>query len=367
MAEVGLEKVNKRYGKVEAVKDLNLNIKDKEFFCLLGPSGCGKSSTLRMIAGLEPITSGTISIGGRIVNNLEPKDRDIAMVFENYALYPHMSVYENLSYPLRIRKFPPPEIDKRVREVAELLQITELLNRRPRQLSGGQQQRVGLGRAIVRKASVYLMDEPISHLDAKLRILMRAELKRLQKELDTTTIYVTHDQSEALAMADRVAIMNLGVLQQVGTPDEIFNRPQNLFVAGFVGDPPMNFFDCELVSRNGGLFLCGEGFEIKVPESHYPTVRNAGSKHFVLGIRPGALTPMHQWPEQEIEALSYIRGEVIVTEPLGEEMILNVKVGNVMAKAKTSIGFKAHMGDMIWLGVNSEKIHIFDKATGKAV
>ncbi|MBC7189910.1 ATP-binding cassette domain-containing protein, partial [Candidatus Aerophobetes bacterium] len=249
MAEVILKGVYKRYGRVEAVKNLNLHIKDKEFFCLLGPSGCGKSSTLRMIAGLEEISEGIIKIGNRIINNLEPKDRDVAMVFENYALYPHMTVYENLSYPLKGRGMTSSEIDKRVRYIAGLLQIAELLDRKPRQLSGGQKQRVALGRAIVRNPQVFLMDEPISHLDAKLRTLMRAELKRLQRELNTTTIYATPDQREAIAMADTIAIINKGEIQQIGTPLEIFNFPANEFVAGFTGEPPMNLFDCSVESK----------------------------------------------------------------------------------------------------------------------
>ena len=363
MAEVKLEGVHKKYGKVEAVKDLNIHIKDKEFFSLLRPSGCGKSSTLRMIAGLEKITGGIIRIGGRIVNNVEPKDRDIAMVFENYALYPHMTVYENLSYPLRIRRIPSSEIEEGVRHAAEALRISELLGRRPRQLSGGQQQRVGVGRAIVRKPQVFLMDEPISHLDAKLRTLMRVELKRLQKDLDTTTIYVTHDQLEAISMADRIAILDFGVLQQVGTPDEIFNKPANIFVAGFVGDPPMNFFDCEAVSKDAEVFLCGKGFEVKVPSSFSSKLKDLASKSFVMGIRPGDFVPERKPPKKN----NLISSEVVVTEPLGDELILNVKVGDVMVKVKTDIDFQAEIGDVVWLQINYKRFHLFDKETGRVV
>ena len=363
MAEVRLEGVCKKYGKVEAVKNLDIRIKDKEFFSLLGPSGCGKSSTLRMIAGLEKITEGIIRIGDRIVNNVEPKDRNVAMVFENYALYPHMTVYENLSYPLRIRKVPQSEIEKGVKHAAEALQISELLGRRPRQLSGGQQQRVGVGRAIVRNPQVFLMDEPISHLDAKLRTLMRAELKRLQKDLDTTTIYVTHDQLEAISMADRIAIMNFGVLQQVGTPDEIFNKPANIFVAGFVGDPPMYFFDCETIDKAGEVFLRGDGFEVKTSDPVSSKLKSLTSKSLVMGIRPGDFIPRRKPSKKN----NLIKSEVVVTEPLGDELILNVKVGEVMAKVKTDIDFRAEMGDKVWLQIDYRRFHIFDKGTGRVV
>ncbi|MBC7190454.1 ATP-binding cassette domain-containing protein, partial [Candidatus Aerophobetes bacterium] len=272
-------------------------------------------------------------------------------------------VYENLSYPLRIRKMPPSEIDKRVRYIAEILQITDLLDRKPRQLSGGQQQRVGVGRAIVRNPQVFLMDEPISHLDAKLRTLMRAELKRLQRELNTTTIYVTHDQQEAISMADRIGVMNLGVLQQVGTPDEIFNRPANIFVAGFIGDPPMNFFECRARRKQGEMFLQGSGFEIKVPLSLSSKVDAIASDALVIGIRPPDFIPR----TKPLAGNNLVKGEVVVTEPLGEEEIVNVKIGDVIAKVQTSIDFQVDRGQIIWLEVNYEGLHIFDKDTGKAI
>ena len=255
MAEIQIKDLCKNFGKVKAVIDLNLGIKDKEMLCLLGPSGCGKTTSLRMVAGLERPTSGTIHIGGKDVTNLPPRDRDIAMVFENYALYPQMTVFENIAFPLKVKEVPEIEIKEKVMKAAGILEIQDLVDRNINQLSGGQKQRVAMGRAIVRNPSVFLMDEPISHLDAQLRAHMRGEIKRLQKDLGTTMIYVTHDQLEAMSMADRVAIMNFGVLQQLGTPDEIFNEPVNEFVAGFIGDPPINFINGSLIEDSGRISI----------------------------------------------------------------------------------------------------------------
>src|SRR5512136_2209982 len=262
MARVVLENIGKNFGSVEAVKDFNLTIEDKEFAILVGPSGCGKSTALRMVAGLEEPTTGTIYIGDRAVNDFPPKDRDIAMVFQEYALYPHMSVYKNMAFGLKLRKFPKSEIDQRVREASEILGIQEFLDRKPKQLSGGQRQRVAVGRAIVRKPAVFLFDEPLSNLDAKLRVQMRAEIKRLQQQLKTTTLYVTHDQVEAMTMGSKIVVMKDGLIQQIGAPLEIYNRPANLFVAGFIGSPVMNFIPCRILSKGGRLWIDAEAFEL---------------------------------------------------------------------------------------------------------
>src|SRR5216117_1960160 len=266
MAQVMMKDLNKKYDEVHAVKDVNLHIRDKEFMVLVGPSGCGKSTTLRMVAGLEEITSGEISIGDRVVNDLPPKDRDIAMVFQNYALYPHMSVYDNMAFGLKMRKFPKPEIQKRVQDAAEILGIQELLKRKPRQLSGGQRQRVAVGRAIVRHPQVFLFDEPLSNLDAKLRVQMRVELKRLHERLETTAIYVTHDQVEAMTLGDRVVVMKDGWIQQVGEPMELYNAPATRFVAGFIGSPAMNFAAVTVTEANGSLIAESSGLRIELPD-----------------------------------------------------------------------------------------------------
>lgn len=368
MASVTINKVWKRYGKVEAVKNLSLECKDKEFLCLLGPSGCGKSSTLRMVAGLEKISEGTISIGDRVVNELEPKDRDVAMVFESYALYPHKTVFENMAYPLQLRshQYSSAQIKERVKHAAEILEISDLLDRMPRQLSGGQRQRVAIGRAIVREPQVFLMDEPISHLDAKLRTHMRGELKHLQKVLNATMLYVTHDQLEAMSMADRIAIMNLGVLQQFGTPDEIFNHPANQFVAGFVGDPPMNFTNCRLEADGDRWNLVHEAFKISIPPELKSKIeangrRVTGSLPVILGVRPESFTVSGTKTSEEAFA-----AEVYVTEPLGEDRIVDVTVHGNKVKLKTSIDFEPRMGDKIWLEVSKKKMHLFDQETTKA-
>src|SRR5881397_3166400 len=286
MAQVVLKDLNKKYDEVHAVKDVNLHIQDKEFIVLVGPSGCGKSTTLRMVAGLEEITSGEISIGDRVVNDLPPKDRDIAMVFQNYALYPHMTVYDNMAFGLKMRKFARPEIRKRVQDAAEILCIQDLLKRKPRQLSGGQRQRVALGRAIVRHPRVFLFDEPLSNLDAKLRGQMRVELKKLHERLGTTAIYVTHDQVEAMTLGDRVVVMRDGWVQQVGDPLELYNQPANRFVAGFIGSPAMNFANVQIGAENGGLWATGEGIRLKMPAPLAERLGPCSGKEMTLGIRP---------------------------------------------------------------------------------
>src|ERR1700687_4502853 len=286
MGQVVLKGINKFYDSVHAVKDVNLQIRDKEFVVFVGPSGCGKTTTLRMIAGLEAISSGDISIDGNVVNELAPMDRDIAMVFQNYALYPHMSVYDNMAFGLKMRKFEKPEIDQRVREAADILGIGKLLKRKPRQLSGGQRQRVALGRAIVRHPRVFLFDEPLSNLDAKLRVQMRVELKKLHERLGTTAIYVTHDQVEAMTLGDRVVVMRDGRVQQVGDPLELYNQPANLFVAGFIGSPAMNFASVRITSENSALWALSEGIRLKLPEALAQRLGPSSGKEVTLGIRP---------------------------------------------------------------------------------
>ncbi len=361
MAQVKLEKVWKKYGDVEAVKNLNIDCRDREFLCLLGPSGCGKSSTLRMIAGLEAITSGKVYINDAVVNGIDPYRRDIAMVFENYALYPHRKVYENLAYPLRVQKKPQAEIDARVKRAADILEITPLLDRWPRQLSGGQKQRVAIGRAIVRDPKVFLLDEPISHLDAKLRTHMRGELKRLHRDLDATMIYVTHDQLEAMTMADRIAVLNFGELQQLGTPDDVFNHPQNKFVAGFLGDPPINFLPCRLHKNEAGWQMVHERFKLQLPESvtrKFIRKDLADGMAVDLALRPESFEvfPM-QVPGADMT------GNVYVTEPLGEDIIIDISIGKEKVKARTVIGGNWQIDAPIWMKVRYDRVHLFDSST----
>src|SRR5262245_40867979 len=320
MAQVVMKDLNKKYDEVHAVKDVNLNIRDKEFVVLVGPSGCGKTTTLRMVAGLEEISGGEIVIGDRVVNDLPPKDRDIAMVFQNYALYPHMTVYDNMAFGLKMRKFPKAEIEKRVQEAADLLGIRELLKRKPRQLSGGQRQRVAVGRAIVRHPQVFLFDEPLSNLDAKLRVQMRVELKRLHDRLETTAIYVTHDQVEAMTLGDRVVVMKDGWIQQVGEPLELYGRPANKFVAGFIGSPAMNFAEGVVGEQGGALTVSNPGLTIPVPPARAERLRAYKGQSVTIGVRP-----------EDIHIASDSRtgfdAVVDVVEPLGSEILLDVKVG----------------------------------------
>lgn len=362
MARVAVRNLTKRFGKVVAVDHATFEVKDGEFVVLLGPSGSGKTTTLRLIAGLEVPDEGEIWIGDRLVNDLPPKDRDVAMVFQNYALYPHMKVYDNLAFPLKLRKLPKDEIDRRVREVARLLRIEELLDRYPRQLSGGQQQRVALGRAIVRRPQVFLMDEPLSNLDAKLRIYMRAELKRLQRELGVTTIYVTHDQAEAMTMADRIIVFNEGKIQQIGTPSELYHKPANLFVAGFIGAPAMNFFDCSLVEEDGEVVLDAGYFRVRLPKDLAEVVKKeAKSSELILGVRPEHITLLEKPTPESFEA------EVYVVEPLGSETIIDFKLGEKIYKAKYPGEIMLAPGEKIHLAFDINKIHLFDKRTEKAI
>lgn len=362
MGDVELRHVTKRFGTVEAVKDISLKVIDKEFLTLLGPSGCGKTTILRMISGLEVPTSGDILIGGKKVNDLSPRDRDIAMVFQSYALYPHMTVYDNLAFPLKIKKKPKDETSKRVKEAATLLGIDKYLNRKPKELSGGEQQRVALGRAIVRNPQVFLMDEPLSNLDAKLRVHMRTELIRLQKELATTLIYVTHDQLEAMTMSDRIAIIEAGKLVQLDNPQGIYRMPANLFVAGFVGSPSMNFFDCSLVKKDGLAMLDAGAFTYELdPELSKLVIDRATGSEVALGVRPADIAIRLEKRENGIPA------EVYVVEPLGDQLLVDFKLGAGVYKAFGPADLRAGIGDKVFIEFNRGKIHIFDKKTEKAI
>ncbi|MFN2443760.1 MAG: ABC transporter ATP-binding protein [Thermoanaerobaculia bacterium] len=358
MAGVTFEKVGKRFGPVAVIHDFDLEVRDREFMVLVGPSGCGKSTALRMIAGLEDLSEGTIRIGERVVNDLAPKERDIAMVFQSYALYPHMTVRENLEFGLKIRKMPREERERLVEESASILGIDQLLDRKPKQLSGGQRQRVAVGRAIVRKPAVFLFDEPLSNLDAKLRVQMRAEITRLQKKLETTCVYVTHDQVEAMTMGDRIAIMNAGRLQQVGTPLEVYDTPANLFVANFIGTPPMNFFRATV--GEGGLQLKAETFTIDLPARLSAAAKAHAGKTLTAGIRPEnvrAVRDQARGTTAEIEAV------VEIVEPLGHEAIVYARAGEDPFITAVDPHQMPRQGDRIPLHLELDRIHLFDPET----
>jgi multiple sugar transport system ATP-binding protein len=363
MARVLMRSLNKKYDEVHAVIDVNLEIHDQEFVVLVGPSGCGKTTTLRMVAGLESITSGRVLIDDTVVNELAPMDRDIAMVFQNYALYPHMSVYDNMAFGLKMRKFDKPEIARRVQEAAEILGIHELLKRKPRQLSGGQRQRVALGRAIVRHPQVFLFDEPLSNLDAKLRVQMRVELKKLHERLGTTAIYVTHDQVEAMTLGDRVVVMRDGRVQQVGDPMELYSSPANRFVAGFLGSPAMNFAGVRIAAQNGGLWAEREGIRIKVPQPMVPRLGNYAGKEVTFGVRP---EDMHIAGEADPNDLSF-DAAVEVVERLGSEILLDVAVGSATMVASVAPTATAKVHEKLRLAVNPERLHFFDNETEAAI
>jgi len=363
MAKVLLKDLNKKYDDTHAVKNVNLEIRDREFVVLVGPSGCGKTTTLRMVAGLEEITSGEISIDGRVVNDLPPMDRDIAMVFQNYALYPHMSVYDNMAFGLKMRKFGRDEIQKRVREAAEILGIQPLLARRPRQLSGGQRQRVALGRAIVRHPRVFLFDEPLSNLDAKLRVQMRVELKRLHERLETTAIYVTHDQVEAMTLGDRVVVMKDGLVQQVGEPLELYGRPANRFVAGFIGSPAMNFVEVAIQGAGDALWAEAEGLRIRVPPEF--SSRMQTGRRLTLGLRPEALTLANGAGAGSDDASFATKVDVV--EPLGNEILLNFRAGGVPMVARVDPGVRVKAHDSIRFAFDPQRLHFFDAKTEAAI
>src|SRR6266566_1299414 len=362
MAPVHIRHLNKKFDEVHAVNDVNLEIHDQEFVVLVGPSGCGKTTTLRMVAGLETVTSGDILIGDRLVNDLAPMDRDIAMVFQNYALYPHMSVYDNMAFGLKMRKFDRAEIAKRVQEAAGILGIEGLLKRKPRQLSGGQRQRVALGRAIVRHPQVFLFDEPLSNLDAKLRVQMRVELKKLHSRLNTTAIYVTHDQVEAMTLGDRVVVMRDGVVQQVGEPLELYNAPVNRFVAGFIGSPAMNFATVKVTGANGSLVAENAGLRITLPGEIHPRLQPYAGREVIMGVRPEDL---------QLANGSYPPGlcfdaMVEVVERLGAEILLDLQVGQQTMVASVEPDVRAKRGDKLRFALRLERLHFFDTGSEAA-
>lgn len=376
MVELNLNHIYKKYPDATdyAVEDFNLDIKDKEFIVFVGPSGCGKSTTLRMVAGLEEISQGELKIDGEVVNNKSPKDRDIAMVFQNYALYPHMTVYDNMAFGLKLRKYDKAEIDRRVNEAGEILGLTDFLQRKPADLSGGQRQRVAMGRAIVRDAKVFLMDEPLSNLDAKLRVSMRTEIAKITRKIEATTIYVTHDQTEAMTLADRIVIMNatknsdgsgtIGRIEQIGTPQELYNKPVSKFVAGFIGSPSMNFF---IVTVGENRISNQDGLDIAIPEGQAKILRDRGylGKEVIFGIRPEDILDtniaIEAYPEDTVT------GEIVVSELLGSETMLYLKLGETEYVARVSTRDTFEAGDKVALTFNITKGHFFDLATEQAI
>ena len=367
MASLSLKNVCKVYPNgFEAVKDFNLEIADQEFIIFVGPSGCGKSTTLRMIAGLEDISSGELKIGDRVVNDVEPKDRDIAMVFQNYALYPHMSVYDNMAFGLKLRKVPKDQIDKMVKEAAKILDLTPLLDRKPKALSGGQRQRVALGRAIVRDPKVFLLDEPLSNLDAKLRAQMRTEIAKLHKRLGTTFIYVTHDQTEAMTMGDRIVVMKDGFIQQVDTPQNLYDLPVNEFVAGFMGSPQMNFIDATLAKEGADYYVTFGAAKIKVPANKANAeIANYVGKEIVFGIRPEDVHDEPEFIEKHPEARA--TADVEVTELMGAETYLYLNCEGNALTARVEPSSTAKTGDKITIALDMNKMHLFDKETEKTI
>jgi len=361
MARVMLQELTKRFDKVVAVRQVNLEIQDKEFVVFVGPSGCGKTTTLRMIAGLEEATDGSILIGDRIVNDVPPKDRNIAMVFQNYALYPHMNVYKNMAFGLKLRRTPRPEIERRVREAARILGIEELLDRKPRQLSGGQRQRVAVGRAIVRQPEVFLFDEPLSNLDAKLRVQMRAELIKLHYQLEATMIYVTHDQVEAMTMGDRIVIMNNGEIQQVGAPMEVYDHPVNLFVAGFIGSPAMNLFEGTLDIQNSDLSVDLGKFALRLPKSYMTPYGAHANRRVVFGIRPENISDRTDPGENQLERVA---AKVDVVEPLGSEVMVELSAGNHTFVARLDPTTSARPMQEMPVYFDMSRFHLFDAETG---
>ncbi|WP_318568676.1 ABC transporter ATP-binding protein [Salinigranum marinum] len=359
MARITLQNLKKRYDDVVAVRDVDLDINDGEFLVLVGPSGCGKSTTLRMIAGLEDITEGTLQIGGQTVNDVPPKNRSIAMVFQNYALYPHMSAAQNMKFGMKsVSDFSDDEIDRRVEEAAETLDITDLLGRKPKELSGGERQRVAIGRALVREPKVFLLDEPLSNLDAKLRVQMRAELLKLHGELDTTTIYVTHDQTEAMTLGDRVAVLNHGELQQVAPPQELYDFPSNRFVAEFIGEPAMNVFPATVRQRDRGYVVDHDGFTIGLPDGS--GLAEAANAEVTFGVRPEDVSLASNLPQ----GVETFEATVTVREPLGELLLLHCDVGGDELQVKVEPRSRIQPGDTIEVGFNEERLHLFDAETG---
>jgi multiple sugar transport system ATP-binding protein len=365
LAKVILKNISKDFGKLRVVKNVNVEIADGSFVVLVGPSGCGKTTTLRMVAGLEDISEGEIWIGDTLVNDVAPKNRDIAMVFQNYALYPHMNVYDNMGFGLKLRGFKKPEIKERVNEAAKILGIDDLLKRKPKQLSGGQRQRVAMGRAIVRKPKVFLFDEPLSNLDAKLRVQMRAELSKLHRKLGTTSVYVTHDQVEAMTLADQIVVMSDGYVKQVGHPMDVYNKPKNLFVAGFIGSPAMNFFSGEIIGESGKFYVRGQDIKLEVPE-HFSTALKKGTvSEVVVGIRPEDIYPVERMTQ--VSTPHKIKIEVDVIELLGSEkqVFFNFQKNQMVARLPQDIN--ARIGQPLELAIDRNKVHLFDKKTENLV
>ncbi len=365
MAGVKYDHVTKQFGEVKAVNDLNLDVKDREFLVLVGPSGCGKTTALRLLAGLEDISAGQIMIGERVVNDVAPKDRDIAMVFQSYALYPHMSVYDNMAFGLKLRKMKKQDIDKRVKEAADILGIIHLLDRKPKQLSGGQRQRVAVGRAIVREPKVFLFDEPLSNLDAKLRVQTRAEISKLHQRLGTTFIYVTHDQVEAMTMANRIAVMKDGVLQQVGSPQELYDHPGNMFVAGFIGSPAMNFFDSTLTGTRDEMYIDSGTFRVRVPANRTETLAPYLGRPMIFGIRPEDIHDREFAPGGITAAP--IKARVDVTELMGSEVYLYLLSGAKQFVARVDPRTRATIGNDVDMALNMDNMRLFDPKTEMAV
>jgi multiple sugar transport system ATP-binding protein len=364
MASVTFEHITKKFGEMVAVDDLDIRVEDREFLVLVGPSGCGKTTALRCLAGLEEISSGRIMIDDRVVNDVAPKDRDIAMVFQSYALYPHLSVFDNMAFGLKLRKVPKDQIKTRVEKAAGTLGITELLKRKPRQLSGGQRQRVAVGRAIVREPKVFLFDEPLSNLDAKLRVQMRAEISKIHHQLQTTFIYVTHDQMEAMTMATRIAVINKGRLQQLDTPQNLYNMPANLFVAGFIGSPAMNFFSAT-IGADGGLHADSGDFRIPIPADRAKSLEPYVGKSVVMGIRPEDIHDFEFVPPN-IDAAK-VAVQVDVTELMGNEILLYLLAGKNTFVARVDPRSQLRVGNKAEVALNMEKLHVFDAATEQAI
>jgi multiple sugar transport system ATP-binding protein len=365
MASITYNHVWKRFGEVVAVQDLDIVIEDKEFLVFVGPSGCGKSTSLRMLAGLEEITEGEIYIGDRLVNDVPPKDRNIAMVFQSYALYPHMSVYDNMAFGLKLRKTPKAEIDRRVKEAGQILGIETLLDRKPKALSGGQRQRVALGRAIVREPAVFLMDEPLSNLDAKLRVQTRAEISKLHQRLQTTFIYVTHDQTEAMTMGSRICVLKDGIMMQIDSPQNLYDSPDNVFVAGFIGSPSMNFFDATLVEQDGDVWVDTGSFRVKLPPEKAQAAQPYKGQEVVFGVRPEDIHDVEFTPPG-IRA-QHVVANVDVTELMGNEIFVYLLSGNKQFIARFDPRTQARVGHELQVALDMDNIHLFDRQTEDAI
>lgn len=362
MPEIRLEKLVKRYGEVQVLHGIELEMADNEFTVLVGPSGCGKSTTLRMIAGLESVSDGEIWVDGQPVSQLEPKDRDLAMVFQDYALYPHMNVAQNISFALRLARRPKPEIDAKVREVADMVGLTDFLGRKPGALSGGQRQRVAMARALAKDSSIFLFDEPLSNLDAKLRGQMRAELALMSQQVEKNMIYVTHDQIEAMTLADRIVVMHGGYIQQQGTPKELFQKPANKFVAGFLGMPPMNFLNGDLVDHDGGVFVRGEGFDLRLPDEKAAAAKAHGNRSVTLGVRPSDLSHDADAPTDQALQLN-----VEVSEYIGAQSVLLCRCGGQQVTVEVNSETPMALGEALTFAVNPERVHLFDRDSEVAI